>query len=109
MLASLSLNGQFYNVRVEPQSERICLSAFAGLLLICAGWDAAIDVEMMGQGDFFVGTMSSSLGRLGFMRMTAIKRYVPPFISLDYAWCPGHLRRGLKVYHSSGQIVRFDC
>uniref|UniRef100_A0A7S0RP45 Alpha-(1,6)-fucosyltransferase N- and catalytic domain-containing protein n=1 Tax=Pyramimonas obovata TaxID=1411642 RepID=A0A7S0RP45_9CHLO len=73
------------------------------------GWDAAIDIEMMGHGDFFVGTMSSSLGRLGFMRMVGMKRYVPPFISLDYAWCPGHLRRGLRVYHVSGEYKRFDC
>jgi len=73
------------------------------------GWDAALDVEMMGRGNFFIGTLSSSLGRLGFMRMTGLQRYVPPFISLDFSWCPGHLRRGMLVWHTQGKYIRFDC
>ena len=60
-----------------------------------SGLDATLDVEMMGAADFFVGTMSSSLGRLAFMRQVVLKRYVPPFVSLDFAWCPGAC---LRVY-----------
>ncbi|KAK3277917.1 hypothetical protein CYMTET_14110, partial [Cymbomonas tetramitiformis] len=75
---------KFYSAKKDFVERRIVSGeGNPGLL----GLDVAMDISLIGDSDFFVGTFSSSLGRIGVMLMANKKNYVPPYISLDYAWC----------------------
>ena len=86
------------------------------------GWDASVDLELLAQCQAFVGTFSSTLGRAAFMLQVARLGYVPPFASLDIAWCSAyHVPRGgkglspkvkeaAKVLDSvTGRMINYDC
>jgi len=46
-----------------------------------------MDIELMSTCDYFVGTLSSTLGRAAFEIMTARLGHAPPFVSLDrHGW-----------------------
>jgi len=46
-----------------------------------------MDIELMSNCDYFVGTLSSTLGRAAFEIMTARLGHAPPFVSLDrHGW-----------------------
>ena len=65
------------------------------------GFAAALEVEFMRRCDAFVGTLSSSLGRTALELMAARMHRVPPYVSLDFAWCAGHDGTLDVAHHSS--------
>ncbi|KAK3265954.1 hypothetical protein CYMTET_25395 [Cymbomonas tetramitiformis] len=70
--------------------------------------EAVADLEVMSRCDAFIGTFSSNMGRLAFELMSARKNYIPPFVSLDNAWCAGFSARFSRVFTRNG-FRRIDC
>ena len=86
------------------------------------GLEAVIDTELLGQADFFIGTLGSNLGRLAFELILSRQRRVVPFASLDIGWCAsfsthtdGEARsaqardRWSMVTLADGSKARYDC
>ncbi|EKX31626.1 hypothetical protein GUITHDRAFT_166851 [Guillardia theta CCMP2712] len=48
---------------------------------------ALIDLFLLSQGNFFVGSFASHFSRLAFELMVARLGFFPPFASVDYPWC----------------------
>ena len=76
------------------------------------GLEAVIDTELMGQADFFIGTLGSNMDRLAFELILSRQRRVVPFASLDIGWCASYNSAGvgqLVTSAADGSKVRFDC
>mmetsp|Transcript_32499 Transcript_32499/g.73021 ORF Transcript_32499/g.73021 Transcript_32499/m.73021 type:complete len:119 (-) Transcript_32499:1006-1362(-) len=56
------------------------------------------------EADYFVGTLSSHFGSLAFELSVATKGFVPPYISLDFAW-HGSLLAPVQYYDEQGHTV----
>ncbi|KAK3240721.1 hypothetical protein CYMTET_49458 [Cymbomonas tetramitiformis] len=98
----LSESRKFYGSNTFIESRIFNGQGDPGLL----GLDIAIDITLMQDCDFFIGTFSSNLGRMAVMLMSARKGFIPPYISLDYAWC----QSGTSVtWHVSGQHRPLVC
>ena len=76
------------------------------------GLEAVIDAELLGQADFFVGTLGSNLGRIAFELILSRKRRVVPFASLDIGWCASYSTKpgGFQlVTTADGRQEPFEC
>lgn len=72
------------------------------------GRETVVDMELLARCSAFVGTFSTNLGRLAYEIMAARQNTLPPYVSLDIAWCPGFARDNGYVY-AQGKQIKFDC
>ena len=64
--------------------------------------DALTDMMLLAEADVYIGHMQSNLSRLSLLLSTLKKKGIPPFISMDGAWCP-HWRMCCDVHPITGE------
>ena len=55
---------------------------------------ALLDLLLLSEGSYFVGTFASHLSRLAYELMVARLGYFPPYSSVDYPWCFHMMHKG---------------
>ena len=55
---------------------------------------ALLDLLLLSEGTYFVGTFASHLSRLAYELMVARLGYFPPYSSVDYPWCFHMMHKG---------------
>jgi len=63
-----------------------------------------VDILLLAEADFFIGTLSSHFGSLAYELSVATKGYHPPYVSLDYAW-QGSLLSPVQFHDDAGATV----
>ena len=64
--------------------------------------DALADMMLLADADVYIGHLQSNLSRLSLLISTLKKKGIPPFISMDGAWCP-HWRMCCDVHPITGE------
>mmetsp|Transcript_7633 Transcript_7633/g.25898 ORF Transcript_7633/g.25898 Transcript_7633/m.25898 type:complete len:542 (-) Transcript_7633:985-2610(-) len=69
-----------------------------------AAESTVLDILLLAEADYFVGTLSSHFSSLAFELSVANKGFVPPYVSLDFAW-HGSLLAPVQYYNDEGETV----